>query len=448
MKTMLYTIIDVETTGKSQRITEISIFKYDGDTVVDEFTSLVNPIAYIPQHITALTGIDNHLVADAPLFEDIAQDILDITEGTIFVAHNVNFDYNIISSEFKRLDLPFQRKKLCTVRLSRRLLPGHRSYSLGKLCQALDINLVDRHRARGDAEATVILFEMLLAQPEATTVFTEFLNKNSREATLPPNLPKAAFETLPTTAGIYYFKNKKGKVIYVGKAINIKKRVLSHFYSKTKKSLDMVRETGDIDFEISGSELVALLMEDAAIKHYYPIHNKVAKRAPQAYSIVSYQDRKGIIHLASNKGNLVPNPMITFYSLREIRAFLEKLCAKYNLCPKYCHLQEAVTECSHYSITDCRGICRDEESVETYNNRVLEAIYDISNQKRDLVIKEKGRTKDEDAFVLIENGTYLGYGFIEKEVQIQHPEELHDFLIPQKNNRDIQKILRPYLLEL
>jgi DNA polymerase-3 subunit epsilon len=326
---MTYTIIDVETTGHGNRMTEISVFKYDGITVIDEFTSLINPNCFIPEHITALTGIDNALVANAPTFEEVAEDILSITEDSIFVAHNVNFDYNVIHGEFKRIGLDFTRKKLCTVRLSRRLLPGHRSYSLGKLCKGFNINLVDRHRARGDAEATVILFELLLQQPNASDVFKTFLNKNSRESTLPPNLPEAVFEALPNTTGIYYFKNKKGKVIYVGKAKDIKKRVLSHFYSKVKKSLDMVRETGDIDFKISGSELVALLMEDAAIKHHFPAYNKVAKRTVQSFSIFSYEDRKGILHLASNKSRLVPDPIITFYNLRELRSFLEKLCAKY-----------------------------------------------------------------------------------------------------------------------
>ncbi|WP_339624258.1 exonuclease domain-containing protein [uncultured Winogradskyella sp.] len=445
---MLYTIIDVETTGKTNRMTEISVFKFDGKTVVDEFTSLINPNSFIPAHITALTGINNETVANAPYFEDVAQDILNITEDTVFVAHNVNFDFNVISGEFKRLGIDFNRKKLCTVRLSRKLLSGHRSYSLGKLCKDLDINLVNRHRARGDAEATTILFELLLQQPNASDVFKDFLNKNSREATLPPNLPKATFEALPSSAGIYYFKNKKGKVIYVGKAKDIKKRVLSHFYSKTKKAQDMVRETGDIDFEISGSELVALLMEDAAIKHHFPIYNKAAKRTIQSFSIFSYEDRKGILHLASNKGRLVPNPIITFYNVREVRTFIEKLCAKYNLCPKYCHLQEAVTECSHYSIKNCKGICKDEESIEDYNNRVLEAIYDISDNKDDIIVKEKGRNINEDAFVMIKGGEYVGYGFIEKTETISHIDDLQAFLIPQKNNIDIKKILRPRLLKI
>ena len=443
---MIYTIIDVETTGKTNRMTEISVFKYDGETVIDEFTTLINPNSFIPSHITALTGIDNDLVALSPSFEDVAQDILNITEDTIFVAHNVNFDYNVIQGEFKRIGLEFNRKKLCTVRLSRRLIPGHRSYSLGKICKALDINLVDRHRARGDAEATVILFELLLKQSDAQDVFKEFLNKNSRESTLPPNLPKEKFEALPHAPGIYFFKNKKGKIIYVGKAKDIKKRVLSHFYSKTKKSLEMVRETGDLDFEISGSELIALLMEDAAIKHHFPIYNKVAKRTIQSFSIFSYEDRKGILHLASNKGRLTPNPILTFFNVRDVRSYMEKLCAKFNLCPKYCHLQESVSECSHFSIKNCKGVCKDEETVEAYNNRVLEAIHDMSNQKTDLILREKGRHSKEEAFVMIKNGDYLGYGFIDKAEQINHIDDLDSFLIPQKDNVDIQKILRPLLL--
>ncbi|WP_375242556.1 exonuclease domain-containing protein [Lacinutrix sp.] len=233
---MFYTIIDVETSGRTNRITEISVFKYNGDTVVDEFTSLVNPNCYIPDHITALTGIDNGTVANAPDFQDIAQQILDITEDAIFVAHNVNFDYNVIRNEFKSLNIEFNRKKLCTVRLSRKLLPGHKSYSLGKLCKDLNINANGRHRARGDAEATVILFQKLQAQEKSREVFSAFLNKNSKEATLPPNLPKEIFNAIPNSIGIYYFKNKKGEIIYVGKAKDLKKRVLSTFIVNHKKA--------------------------------------------------------------------------------------------------------------------------------------------------------------------------------------------------------------------
>ena len=447
LKNQIYTIIDVETTGRGNKMTEISIFKYDGHQVVDEFTSLVNPEAFIPGHITALTGIDNGMVADAPLFAEIAEDILKITEDCIFVAHNVNFDYNIIRNEFQAIGIDFRRKKLCTVRLSRSLIPGLRSYSLGKLCNSLSINISDRHRARGDAEATVILFELLLAQEAAEATFTKFLKRDSKEATLPPNLPSKIFDAIPNETGIYLFKNKKGKVIYVGKAKNLKKRVLGHFYDKSVKELNLCRETADVDFERSGTELIALLMEDAAIKHHYPQYNKASKRPTKSYAVFSYQDRGGVMHLAYNQSKMTPNPLITFYNLRDCRLFLEHLCSLFELCPKYCHLQENVQECSHFWIDTCRGICKTEESIADYNERVDLAIAHILTASQNLVIKQTGRHDDEEGFILVKDGLYLGYGFIEKDVQIQHQGELEHHLIKQKDNGDVQRILRKELLK-
>ncbi|WP_051605427.1 exonuclease domain-containing protein [Sediminibacter sp. Hel_I_10] len=443
----IYTIIDVETTGQGNKMTEISIFKYDGTQVVDEFTSLVNPNALIPTHITALTGIDNGMVADAPLFEEIADDILRLTENAIFVAHNVNFDYNIIRNEFKAIGIDFRRKKLCTVRLSRSLIPGLPSYSLGKLCNSLSIEILDRHRAKGDAQATVILFERLLNHEDSEVVFTKFLKRDSKEATLPPHLPSAIFNAIPNATGIYYFKNKNGKVIYVGKAKNLKKRVLGHFYDKSDKELDLCRETADIDFELSGTELIALLMEDAAIKHYYPQYNKASKRPTKSFAVFSYQDRGGIWHLAFNNFKSAPNPLITFYNLRDCRLYLEQLCTLFELCPKYCHLQENVQECSHFWIDTCRGICKTEETVERYNERVQLAIDHISSASQNMVIKQNGRHDEEHAFIMVKDGLYQGYGFIDKDIQISHNDALEHHLIKQKDNGDVQRILKKEMIK-
>ena len=442
-----YTIIDVETTGRGNEITEISIFKYDGEKVLEEFTSLVNPQALIPDYITVLTGIDNAMVADAPTFAQIAEAVLEITEDSIFVAHNVNFDYNVIRNEFKKINTDFRRRKLCTVRLSRALFPGFRSYSLGKLCNAMAINLVDRHRARGDAEATVTLFEKLLAHKNSKTVFADFLKKGSKEATLPSHLPSAVFEAIPNGPGIYYFKNKKGKIIYVGKAINLKKRVLGHFYDKKVKELDLCRETAHIDFELSGSDLIARLMEDAAIKHHFPIYNQAAKRVPKPYAVFSYEDRQGIQHLAYNTLKATPSPLQIFHSIRDCRLYLEQMCEKFELCPKYCHLQENVWTCSHYKLTSCKGVCKEEESVEAYNERANLAIDHMANSNQNMVLKEKGRHVKEEAFVLIKNGLYLGYGFLEKSEQVINADDLEAFLIPQKETTEIQGILRRLLLQ-
>ena len=444
----MYCIVDIETTGnglKGNKITEISIFKYDGHDIVDEFTSLVDPKCEIPYFITRLTGIDNTTVRHAPTIDKIADAILKITEGSIFVAHSVNFDYNIIKNELRNVGRDFTRKKLCTVRLSRKLIPGYHSYSLGKLCSALAIPLTDRHRARGDAHATTLLFGKLLRADGAEKVFKSFLNARSQEATLPAGLPKEVFEKIPAKPGVYYFKDAKGKIIYVGKAINLKKRVLGHFYDKSTKEVRLCAETADIDFKLSGSELLALLMESAAIKHHYPIYNRAQKKRIHPYGIFVYEDRSGVMHLAFNKLKMVPNAIATFYNPTDCRLYLEQICVTFELCPKYCHLQENVKNCSHFRIVSCGGICRQTENVFDYNEKVSAALGYIASEKEDFIIKEKGRRVDENAFVVIRGNMYSGYGFIDKEVSLDSYADLEAFIIPRNNTIETESIIKSYL---
>ncbi len=447
----MYTIIDIETTGngiKGNKITEISIFKYDDGQIIDEFTSLVNPESPIPYFITGLTGIDDHMVKNAPTFQEIAQNILNITEGCIFVAHSVNFDYGVIKEEFRQIGVDFTRKKLCTVRLSRKLIPGLRSYSLGKLCSAVEIPLVDRHRARGDAHATVLLFKKLLEKPESEMVFKKFLNARSQEATLPPHLPKAVFDKIPQKPGIYYFMNQNGEIIYVGKAINLKKRVLGHFYDKSRKEIQMCGETANIDFKLAGSELVALLMESAEIKRLFPPYNRAQKKQGRQYAIFAYEDRNGVVHLAYNTIKGVPTPLKVFHNQTECRAYLEELCKGFSLCPKYCHLQQTNTACSHHEIDTCKGICRGEESPKDYNQKVEEAIAHmkiLSSEVR--IIKEKGRDENENAVILIADGIYKGFGFIDTDIEISSLEDVEAFISPQKHTLETESILTQYFLK-
>lgn len=286
---MLYAVVDIETTGngyKGQKITEISALIFDGKKIVDEFTSLVNPEQNIPTFITNLTGITNAMVRNAPKFYEVAKKVEEITKGTIFVAHNVNFDYNIIQAEFKSLGYDFKRKKLCTVRLTRKIIPGLPSYSLGNICSGENIPINGRHRAKGDAEATVELFRRLLERDDNFTI-NSFLNPRSRQATLPPLLDKIVVDKLPETFGVYYFKNLAKEVIYVGKANNIKQRVISHFYDKKKKEQTMCLETADVSFTKTGSELLALLLESSEIKHIYPKFNRAQRRAGEAVGLFS-----------------------------------------------------------------------------------------------------------------------------------------------------------------
>ncbi|MBT8284045.1 MAG: GIY-YIG nuclease family protein [Flavobacteriaceae bacterium] len=443
----MYCIIDIETTGngiKGNKITEIAIFKFNGKQITEEFTSLVNPECEIPPFITGLTGIDNDTVRNAPLLKDIAEDILRITDGCIFVAHSVNFDYNVIRNEFEQLGISFVRKKLCTVRLSRVVFPGYRSYSLGKLCSSLGVPLENRHRARGDAHATVLLFSKILNTEGIDITLKRFLNARSQEATLPPSLPKAQYSRLPQKPGVYHFKNDKGEVIYTGKAKNIKKRVLSHFYDKSEKEIKMCRATQRIDFELSGNELVALLMENHAIKKLYPLYNRAQKKKVPRIAIFSYEDREGILHLAFSKINSVPQPLTTLYSLTESREFLEQICAKFELCAKYCHLQDGVAQCNHFRLGPCSGICRGKEDIIEYNLKVQKAIDYVTSERENYIIKEQGRNPEEDALIVVRDGLYCGYGFIPKDQQISSLEDAMAYVTPQTETLEAKRLISSY----
>ena len=446
---MNYTVVDIETTGngyKGQKITEISIFVFDGKKVLDEYTTLVNPEQNIPAFITNLTGITNAMVRNAPKFYEVAKKVEEITKDTIFVAHNVNFDYNIIQAEFKSLGFDFKRKKLCTVRLTRKIVPGLKSYSLGNICVDESIPINGRHRAKGDAEATTELFRRLIERDD-NFIINSFLNPRSRQATLPPLLEKIVVDNLPEKHGVYYFKNLAKEVIYVGKANNIKQRVISHFYDKKKKEQNMCLETADISFTKTGSELLALLHESAEIKHIYPKYNRAQRRAGEAVGLFSYEDQKGIIHLAYNRLKLAPNSMMKYYSIAECRNHLEYLCKKFELCPKYCHLQTNVSSCFHFQLKECKGVCCDKESVEDYNIRVRKAIKSVGIGAENIVIKEKGRTKNEVGFALILDGIYKGFGYVDatQASALENPEDYQFFVQPKKDNKDIQRIIGAYL---
>ena len=351
MEDQLFAVIDVETTGggiNGNRLTEICIVLLKGAEVVDKFTSLIDPEKYIPTHITALTGINNETVAGAPKFNEVAKKIEEMTRDAIFVAHNVNFDYNVIRNEFKDLGFEYTRKKLCTVRLARQLIPGLFSYSLGRLCDSINIPISNRHRAEGDTDATVILFQRLLSLDEDGKVMRTFLHAHSRQATLPPHLSAEQIFELPETPGIYLFKDKAHKVIYAGKAINIKKRVISHFYDKNSKEYHLGQETYYIDHETTGNELIALLLEAEKIRKHYPKFNQAQKKPGIIYQIISYTNQKGVIQLALGKTKTTRNSVGTFYSRSLASEKLEQLCKEFKLCPRFCTLQSNVEICSHY----------------------------------------------------------------------------------------------------
>jgi len=448
MKDKLFAVIDVETTGggiNGNRLTEVCIVLLKGGEIQDKYTSLINPEKHIPAQITALTGIDNDMVENAPKFHDIAKEIEEFMRDAIFVAHNVNFDYNVLRNEFKQLGFDFNRKKLCTVRLSRKLIPGLQSYSLGRLCDSINIPLINRHRAEGDTDATVILFKRLLSLDTNEQIFNSFLHAHSKQATLPPHLSAEQIHELPEEPGIYLFKDKQHKVIYAGKAINIKKRVLSHFYDKMSKEYHLGQETYHVDHETTGNELMALLLEAEYIRKHYPKFNRAQKNPGTTYQIISYLNQRGIIQLGIGKTKRIQDSIGTFYNRALATEKLELLCETFKLCPRYCTLQSSTAKCSHYKLKNCEGVCDGTESVEEYNLKVTEAINSLGDEKPTYVIKEKGRHFEENAFILVKEGRYQGYGFLDSDIQIASIEDYEPFLKLQESTFHTHKILNSYL---
>lgn len=447
MQELTFAIIDVETTGggiAGNRITEICIALLRGNKVVDKYSTLINPEQDIPAYITALTGIDDRMVEKAPRFFEVAEKIEEFTRDTVFVAHNVSFDYNVIRNEFQNIGQSFTRKRLCTVRLSRKLIPNLLSYSLGRLCDTINIPHHDRHRAEGDVDATVILFQRLLSLDSDFKTFNSFLNPRSKQATLPPHLSSEQIEDLPEEAGIYLFKNQQHKVIYAGKAINIKKRVLSHFYDK-KKEYHLGQETYYIDYEKTGNELLALLVESEHIRKHYPKYNKAQKWPATTYQIISYVNQRGIIQLALGKTKVLHDSVSTFYNRSEAMEKLEEICETFKLCPRFCTLQSTVEKCSHYKINACEGICEETESVEAYNEKVRCAIAFLNENKPSFAIQGKGRSNGEIGFALVIDGQYRGFGFFEDSESICNIEDYDPFLKRQIGSYHTHAVIRSYL---
>ena len=446
---MKYAIVDLETTGglsAVDRITEVAIFIHDGNKVVEEFTTLLNPERSIPPFVSRLTGITDEMVANAPKFYEVAKEIINLTEDCIVVAHNAGFDYGFLKHEFKMLGYDYRKNSLCTVQLSRVVLPGHKSYSLGKLCKSLGIELNGRHRAYGDASATVSLFEMLLKNGSPNQ-FEQHINLDLYSAKHHPNVPREAIESLTDETGIYYFHDKEGNIIYVGKSKNIRSRVMSHFTSNTtRKAKKLKNAIADISFEQTGSELVALLKEEAEIKKHQPFYNSALKRSEFRFGIYSYQDRGGYINFAvKDKRAVTGEPVCYVYSKNRGLKMMETVMEKFKLCQKLCGLYETKDACFNYMVKLCNGACVGKEEIATYNDRAKKAMAYLKGKGQNFFIIDKGRHQQERTIVQVENGRYMGFGYLDVNDAYTNKSDLKEAIKPAKDNKDTLQIITSYL---
>jgi DNA polymerase-3 subunit epsilon len=383
------------------------------------------------------------MVEHAPRFYEIAKKIIEMTEGRIFVAHNARFDYSFIRQEYKSLGYNFKRNILDTVALSRKLLPGHVSYSLGNICNDLKININGRHRAGGDALATVRLLEILIAKDNA---LQSSLMKSTRISKLNPKLDVNKIDTIPDEPGVYYFYNEKGDLIYIGKSRNLQQRVSTHLSNNTtNRAMEMRDIIADIDWETTGSELIALLKESFEIKKNKPVYNRAQRRTSFQWGIYSFYDNNGYLNYNFAPVNDEEIPISVFLSKEKAKFKLSTLIETFGLCQKLTGLYDTAGACFHYHVGLCKGACIGKESPEDYNKRAVKASEEFSFSRRNFFIIDKGRDNEERCAVKIINGKYTGWGYFNINDMGFGLSAVHDCIRPCDDNRDIQAILKQYL---
>ncbi|MEQ8623974.1 MAG: exonuclease domain-containing protein [Vicingaceae bacterium] len=445
----MFAIVDIETTGGSatkSRITEIAIFLHDGKKVVEEYQTLINPSQEIPHKITQLTGISGETVKDAPLFREVANKIDAFIGDAVFVAHNVNFDYNFVKAEFDRLGIAFRRKKLCTVRLSRKLLPGKFSYSLGRLCASENIPLSNRHRAAGDAKATAILFSKLL-KLDNKDIIKNSLNPQSLEALIPPNVQKSDYMALPEEQGIYYFLNQKKQIIYIGKAKNLKQRVQSHFSgnTNTKSKYYFVNNIYGIDFKLIKSDLLVNLIEAMEIKKYWPIHNRSMKRISLNYGLFLYEDRNGYQRFTIGRCGKHDKPLKSFKNQSELKSFLREIVEAYELCPRLAGLQPMASgKCNYIENFDCAGACEGIEATKSYNKRVQKAIVEQVKTEASYFLLDPVKNNTELGVALVERGRFKAYGNFSVDKNLELVEKVKEEMVAVYDDQDLSYLVHQF----
>lgn len=383
------------------------------------------------------------MLRNAPKFYEVAKRIVEITEDCILVAHNSEFDYRILKTEFKRLGFEFKRKTLCTVELSQKLIPDMESYSLGKLARALGIPVSDRHRANGDAMATIKLFKLLLSKDTDKSIVKNAI-KVEKKSKIKANL-KEIIEELPNATGVYYIHDAKGTILYIGKSNNIKKRITQHFTNTNSKSRKIQTLVASVTYEKTGSELVALLKESEEIKKNKPILNRALRRNLFTHGLYHFEDKNGYINLSIEKANKEDLPVTTFTNRQSAKHFMLKIMDDYMLCQKLTGMYHTNTNCFRHEVKECNGACVLEESSADYNKRVRMLIDKHSYKNKNMLVIDRGRDIEEKSVVLIENGVFRGLGFFDLNYQINNPDILQTLITPMENNRDTQHIIQSYI---
>lgn len=437
----MYTVLDIEATGGKkgeEDIIEVAIYRYDGRKIVDQFISLVQPMRSIDPFVQKLTGITSKMVLTAPKFHEVAKRIIEITEGTILVGHNVDFDYRMLKQEFKKLGYAFYRETIDTVPLSERLFPQASSYSLGKLTKELGIPVTDRHRASGDARATLELFKLLLVKDSEKEI-----SKSQIKPIISKNKFASYYKDLPNTIGVIYLLNYDKEVIYLARSTNISQSVRKVLTSKSAVSNQIRVNFDSVHFEETGNELISWIKEISETKQLQPRFSM--SRMLTRYEIIM-EDINGYKALRLKKIRK-ENPLsvmkMTTFKLGE--KILSLITEEFDLCPKFNGLTPSDTKCLSYVVGECRGACEGEESQESYNKRVDLFLERINLDSKDFLLIGKGRSLGEKSFVFVKDGSCKGYGYYEFHHQINSLERIEERMTPTAHEKNLDLTIQGFL---
>lgn len=410
--------IDVETSGTSasyNRIIEIGIIKVVEGKVVREFNSLINPLGYVDPFIENMTGITSQELEKAPEFYAVKDELLEILDDCVFVAHNVRFDYGFMRNEFKRIGIKFSSKHFDTIKLARLLYPNYRRYNLDSIIENFNIECKNRHRAYDDAK---VLYEFYnLSQKNIKPeLFEQAVSIALKRTTVPTNIPIEVIDSLPETPGVYIFYGQDGAILYIGKSVNIRDRVLSHFSNDHLSSSDM--KLSQLAFTIeaipTAGELSALLLESTMIKEKQPILNKALRDSRKMVILLKKTDKNGFNTIETQELSSIYSEDINkilgvFRTQKQTKEYLYTVAKEYNLCPKLLGIEKGKGACFYSYLGQCKGACKDKEIPIKYNLRFDEGFYrrKIRPWRFDspILIKEEGELSQSH---IVDKWCYLG----------------------------------------
>jgi DNA polymerase-3 subunit epsilon len=378
-----YVMLDLETTGGNavhDRITEIAAVRVENGVETARWSTLVNPGVAIPPFIQPLTGISDAMVAKAPAFEDVAQTLLELLEGAVFVAHNVRFDHGFVVNELARLDLKLKTKTLCTVRLSRKLYPQHKGHGLDAILQRHGLHTMARHRAMGDVDVVLQWLKIATLELGADTVQRCAQDLLQGSACVPPQL-ETALGDIPDGPGVYLFYGEGALPLYIGKSVNIRSRVLSHFQASAKVAREMriLTEIRRVEWMETAGELGALLLESRLVKERQPVYNRQLRREKALCSWQLDEDAQAnpllkLVQMDAIAPDFWGQLYGTYRSKRQAQDALRLLAESHGLCPRLLGLESGKGACFACQIGRCKGACEGRESRVLHRVRVQLAL--------------------------------------------------------------------------